>query len=194
MTVHRPDHLPDLAVITPRVFEDERGYFLELFNQSTFLAEGLEIPVVQTNVSQSRQNVLRGLHYQWPNPQGKLVTCLQGQIWDVAVDIRQGSPTFGQHHAVLLDDQDHRLFWIPEGFAHGFYTLSPTALVAYHVTAPYSQPDDAGIHYLDPELEILWPTTDQTIVSTKDKNLPGLHEVATGRVPQMSDLKRLGLF
>ena len=193
MTVFRPDSLPDLAVISPRVFGDERGFFFELFNHKTFQAQNLEIPIVQTNVSQSKQNVLRGLHYQWPNPQGKLVTCLQGEIWDIAVDIREGSPTFGQFHAEILNDQNHNLFWIPEGFAHGFLTLSPQALVCYHVSAPYSQSDDSGISFFDRDLNIEIPTPEATnlILSEKDQNLPTLQKA---KLPTMRELQDLGFY
>lgn len=182
MNVLRPDLIPDLAVLTPRVFRDDRGYFLELFNHPAFQSQNIKINVVQTNVSQSKKNVLRGLHYQWPNPQGKLVTCLQGEIWDVAVDIRQHSPTFGQHYALTLSRRNKKSFWIPEGFAHGFLTLSSTALVAYNVTALYSHPDDAGIHYQDPTLNIPWPQADY-LLSEKDKSLPELSKVPEGRLP-----------
>ncbi len=188
MQVIRPTHLPQLAIITPRVFEDSRGHFFELFNQTAWSNHGLDIDVMQTNVSQSSKGVLRGLHYQWPNPQGKLVTCLQGEIWDVAVDIRPSSPTYGLHHAEILSQENKKLFWIPEGYAHGFITMSESAVLCYHTTAPYSHPDDRGIHFQDQELNIPWPNL-QPLLSDKDTNLPNLKEVAIEHLPKIQPYK-----
>lgn len=192
MTILRPDSLPDLAVVTPSVFGDSRGEFFELFNQRAWAEDGLNLKPVQTNASRSTQDVLRGLHYQWPNPQGKLVTCLEGEIWDVAVDIRVGSSTFGQYHAESLSADNHKLFWIPEGFAHGFLTLSSTALVVYHVTSSsYSKQDDRGIHYLESEISVPWPKTDGLIISEKDQTLPSVKEAI---LPHLTDLQALGFY
>ena len=114
--------LPGCILVEPQVFGDARGFFYESFNRDRFREAGLDLQFVQGNVSRSARGVLRGLHYQWPNPQGKLVTVLEGEVWDVAVDIRRGSPTFGQWTAVTLNADNKRHFWIPEGFAHGFVT------------------------------------------------------------------------
>lgn len=185
MIIHRPP-IQGLAVIEPNVYADERGFFFELFNSPFLQSEGIDIKVVQTNVSKSTQGVLRGLHYQWPNPQGKLVTCLQGEVWDVAVDIRQDSPTFGQYHAEILSEQNHKSFWIPAGFAHGFLTLSEEALFVYHVDAPYDQPNDRGIHHADPTIKVPWPHTARTpILSPKDQALPQLNQVQPQHLPKL---------
>lgn len=182
MNIFRPENLSQLAIITPKVFEDARGFFFELFNQNALQNHGLNIQAVQTNVSHSSKGVLRGLHYQWPNPQGKLVTCLQGEIWDVAVDIRPASPTFGLFHFEILSSENKKLFWIPEGYAHGFLTLSDSALVCYHTTAPYSHPDDRGIRFDDPQIAIPWPTLDVNL-SEKDEQLPILENLNSSELP-----------
>src|SRR5690606_36754192 len=129
--------LPGCVVIEPKVFDDERGFFYESFNQDRLAAHGLSPVFVQANVSHSARGVLRGLHYQWPGPQGKYVSVLAGEVWDVAVDIRRGSPHFGHWTAVVLSADNRRHMWIPEGFAHGFVVLSEQALVSYLCTATY---------------------------------------------------------
>ena len=129
--------LPDCVVLEPQVFGDDRGFFYESFNRDKFVAVGLPAQFVQGNVSRSARGVLRGLHYQWPNPQGKLVSVLEGEVYDVAVDIRRGSPTFGQSVGVMLTADNHRHFWIPEGFAHGFCVVSEFATFTYQCTALY---------------------------------------------------------
>ena len=174
--------LPGCVVIEPAVFTDARGFFYEGWNQARFAQHGLAPRFVQSNVSSSSRGVLRGLHYQWPHPQGKLVSVLEGEVYDVAVDIRRGSPTFGQSTAVLLSAQNKRHFWIPEGFAHGFVVLSDRALFNYLVTAPYDKTADCGIRWNDARLGIDWPVSDP-LLSEKDAVAPFLSDVAEERLP-----------
>lgn len=174
--------LPGCLVLEPRVFEDERGFFYESFNADKLREAGLDLQFMQGNVSQSARGVLRGLHYQWPKPQGKLVSVLQGEVWDVAADIRVGSPTFGQWAAVLLSGENKRHFWIPEGFAHGFVVLSESALFTYLCTETYDAQADAGIAWNDPQLAIDWPVADP-LLSAKDAAAPLLADVPQSRLP-----------
>jgi dTDP-4-dehydrorhamnose 3,5-epimerase len=174
--------LPGCVVLEPQVFGDERGFFYESFNRDKLAAIGLPSGFVQGNVSRSVRGVLRGLHYQWPKPQGKLVSVLEGEVWDVAVDVRRGSPTFGQWTAVVLDAENKRHFWIPEGFAHGFVTLSDTALFNYVCTDTYDSDADAGIRWNDATLAIDWPVA-SPLLSGKDAKLPFLADIAPERLP-----------
>jgi len=174
--------LPGCVVVEPQVFGDARGYFFESFNSDKLAVHGLELKVVQVNVSSSSQGVLRGLHYQWPNPQGKYVSVSEGEVWDVAVDIRRGSPTFGKWAAVVLNAENKRHFWIPEGFAHGFVVLSERAVFTYLCTATYDAKADAGIRWDDPALAIDWPVSDPQL-SDKDSRAPLLADVAVERLP-----------
>ena len=174
--------LPGCVVVEPRVLEDDRGYFYEAFNLERFAQHGLTPSFVQANVSYSKRNVLRGLHYQWPRPQGKYVTVLQGEAWDVAVDIRPSSPTFRHWTGVVLSGENRRHLWIPEGFAHGFVVTSETALFSYFCTAAYSASADAAIAWDDPDLAIDWPVS-HPIVSSKDKDAPTLAEIGLDRLP-----------
>jgi len=174
--------LPGCLVLEPQVFGDDRGFFYESFNQDKLAAIGLAPGFVQGNVSSSVRGVLRGLHYQWPRPQGKLVSVLEGEVWDVAVDIRRGSPDFGRWTAVVLSAENKRHFWIPEGFAHGFVVLSERALFTYLCTATYDRAGDAGIRWDDPQLAIDWPVS-APLLSDKDAKAPFLAEVAPERLP-----------
>jgi dTDP-4-dehydrorhamnose 3,5-epimerase len=174
--------LPGCVVIEPQVFGDERGWFFESWNRERYAAHGLDLQFVQGNVSRSARGVLRGLHYQWPNPQGKLVSVLEGEVWDVAVDIRRGSPTFGRWTAAVLSADNKRQFWIPEGFAHGFVALSEHALFTYLCTAPYDREADAGIRWNDPALAIDWPVAEPAL-SPKDAGAPLLADVPEVRLP-----------
>jgi len=172
--------IPEVKVLEPVVFEDDRGWFYESWNERLF-AEKVDSSVrfVQDNHSKSVQGVLRGLHYQTPNPQGKLVRCIAGKIWDVAVDIRRSSPRFRRWFGVELSAANRRQLWIPPGFAHGFVTLSDEAEVAYKATAFYSGEDDRAIRFDDPELGIEWPIeVDESTLSMKDKEAPLLRESA----------------
>ena len=172
-------------LVEPRVFGDERGDFFETWNQPRWAAEaGLDFDFVQSNVSRSRRGVLRGLHYQWPQAQGKLVTVLEGEAYDVAVDLRRGSPTFGQGVSVTLSSGNQKLFWIPEGFAHGFVVLSERAVFHYLCTAAYKREDDAGVRWNDARLAIDWPVS-EPLLSDKDAALPFLDEIDQGRLPEM---------
>jgi dTDP-4-dehydrorhamnose 3,5-epimerase len=174
--------LSGCVVIEPQVFGDERGWFFESWNRERYAAHGLDLQFVQGNVSRSARGVLRGLHYQWPNPQGKLVSVLEGEVWDVAVDIRRGSPTFGRWTAAVLSADNKRQLWIPEGFAHGFVALSEHALFTYLCTAPYDREADAGIRWNDPALAIDWPVADPAL-SPKDARAPLLADIPESRLP-----------
>ncbi|MEL7053079.1 MAG: dTDP-4-dehydrorhamnose 3,5-epimerase [Cyanobacteria bacterium J06588_5] len=163
--------IPEVLLFEPRVFEDERGFFLESFSQKVFdEAVGGHYDFVQDNHSSSGGNVLRGLHYQLEHTQGKLVRAVVGSIYDVAVDIRRGSPTFGQSVGQILSAENKQQLWVPPGFAHGFYILSKTAEVLYKATDFYSPAHERSIVWNDPALSIGWPTAGSTpIVSGKDK-------------------------
>ena len=174
--------LPGCLVLEPQVFGDDRGFFYESFNQDRLAAIGLSPRFVQGNVSRSSRGVLRGLHFQWPKPQGKLVSVLEGEVWDVAVDVRRGSPTFGQWSGVVLSAENKRHFWIPEGFAHGFVTLSESALFTYLCTDTYDPAADAGIRWNDGDLAIDWPVS-APLLSDKDSRLPFLADLAPERLP-----------
>lgn len=153
----RETELPGVLVIEPVVHADERGYFLESWRAEAYAALGIAEGFVQDNLSRSRRGVLRGLHYQEPQAQAKLVQAVRGRVFDVAVDIRRGSPRFGRWTGVELSDRDHRQLWVPEGFAHGFLTLSEEADVAYKCTAPYAAGCEHTIRWDDPALAIDWP-------------------------------------
>lgn len=174
--------LPGCVVIEPAVFGDDRGFFFETWNADRYGQLGLPDKFVQSNVSSSARGVLRGLHYQWPNPQGKLVSVLEGEVYDVAVDIRRGSPTFGRWAAVILSAENKRQFWIPEGFAHGFAVLSERAIFSYLCTAQYDKSADAGVRWDDAAIGIDWPI-DSPLLSDKDGKAPFLAEVAEDRLP-----------
>ncbi len=174
--------LPGCLILEPRVFGDERGFFYESFNADRLREAGLDLQFRQGNVSRSMRGVLRGLHYQWPKPQGKLVSVLEGEVWDVAVDIRRGSPSFGQWIAVVLSAENRRHFWIPEGFAHGFVTLSESALFTYVCTDTYDAAADANIAWNDGQLAIDWPIA-EPLLSPKDAAAPLLVDVPSERLP-----------
>ena len=174
--------LPGCVVIEPAVFGDSRGFFYESYNAEKFRQAGLDLRFVQANVSRSARGVLRGLHYQWPNPQGKLVSVLEGEVYDVAVDIRRGSPTFGQYAGVILSAENHRHFWVPEGFAHGFVVLSEFATFAYQCTNVYDAKADAGVRWNDAAIAIDWPVS-APLLSAKDEKAPFLADVAEDRLP-----------
>ncbi|MCB1050975.1 MAG: dTDP-4-dehydrorhamnose 3,5-epimerase [Acidobacteria bacterium] len=168
--------IPGLVLLKPKVFRDDRGYFLEAYNQRIYHQLGIKCDFVQNNQSYSTRGVLRGLHYQVNRPQAKLVQVVQGSVWDVAVDIRPNSPTFGQWEAVHLDAAEPSLFFIPEGCAHGFQVLSDAALFAYQCSDFYSPPDDRGLLWSDPALNIPWPIA-PPILSPKDTVHPRLEHL-----------------
>jgi len=160
--------LPGVLHIRPRVFGDARGFFLELFHAGRFAEQGLNLNFVQDNLSRSRQGVLRGLHYQIQHPQGKLVTCLQGEIFDVAADLRRSSPTFGKWTSVTLTGENHEMLYIPPGFAHGFYVQSESADVLYKCTDLYHPEHERTVIWNDAELGVRWPLTGAAVLSEKD--------------------------
>lgn len=170
--------LEEVMILEPRVFRDERGFFLETFNAGALAGTPLETEFRQDNHSRSTSGVIRGLHYQLVNPQGKLVHAARGAIFDVAVDIRAGSPTFGKWTGVELSDENLRSLWIPPGFAHGFCVLSETADVIYKCTTLYDPRDDHGVAWDDPEIGIAWPAA-SPVVSGKDAKWKRLREERT---------------
>jgi len=178
--------LPGVLIIEPKVFGDERGFFLETFHKQRYAeygipGEGLEF--VQDNHSRSRKGVLRGLHFQLENPQGKLVSAGMGAVFDVAADVNPDSPTFGQWVGVELNEDNHRQLWIPPGYAHGFCVLSDIADFQYKCTALYDPASDSGVAWNDPDLAIDWPI-DAPLLSDKDRALPTLKDAPRGRLPR----------
>ena len=168
--------IPDVLLIEPKRFEDERGFFAEIYKLSEFSANGISPTFVQDNHSHSVEGVLRGLHYQKdPRAQGKLVSVIKGRIFDVGIDIRRGSPTYGEWVGAILSHEDGRMLYIPPGFAHGFCVLSSEADVIYKVTTEYAPKLDRGIVWNDPMIGIQWPISDP-ILSSKDAGLPSLEE------------------
>lgn len=167
--------LPGVLVFEPRVFSDQRGFFVETFHQQRYQEAGLGKPFVQDNHSRSSKGILRGLHYQLNHPQGKLVRVVAGEVFDVAVDIRKGAPTFGQWFGTCLSGENHKQMYVPPGFAHGFCVLSETADFLYKCTDFYFPKDEYGIVWDDPKLAIDWPIQQPTL-SSKDAALPRLHE------------------
>jgi dTDP-4-dehydrorhamnose 3,5-epimerase len=176
-----PQRIADVLLFEPRVFADARGYFLETHNAARYTEAGLPV-FVQDNVSQSRRGVVRGLHYQHPNGQGKLVMALVGEIFDVAVDIRRSSPTFGRWVSALLSEETHAQLYIPPGFAHGFCALSETALVAYKCTTAYAPAAEGTVLFSDPDLAIAWPVA-EPLLSDKDRAGHRLRDIPADRLP-----------
>jgi dTDP-4-dehydrorhamnose 3,5-epimerase len=171
-----PTRLPAVIVVEPDVHRDERGFFLESYHADKYREGGVDAVFVQDNHSRSARRTLRGLHAQWRRPQGKLLRVLSGAIWDVAVDVRRGSPTFGQWVGEHLDAEAHRQLWVPPGFLHGFCVLSETAEVEYKCTAPYDPGGELGVRWDDPGIGIEWPVQDP-VLSGKDAAAPLLDEV-----------------
>jgi dTDP-4-dehydrorhamnose 3,5-epimerase len=172
--------LREVKLLTPKIFRDERGFFSETYNSKALVAAGIDCTFVQDNQSLSRaKGVLRGLHFQVaPHPQGKLVRVTRGAVFDVAVDIRQGSPTFGRHVSAILSADNWSQLWVPEGFAHGFCTLEPDTEVIYKVTDFYAPECDRGLAWDDPDLGIAWPLSrPQTILSARDRQHPRLRDL-----------------
>jgi dTDP-4-dehydrorhamnose 3,5-epimerase len=179
--------LPGVLVFKPSVFRDPRGYLLETHNKKRYREAGLKVDFVQDNVSGSGQGTLRGLHYQHPHGQGKLVEVLEGSVYDVAVDIRQDSPTFGQWYGITLTEEKHNQMYIPPGFAHGFYVLSKTTLFSYKCSDYYSPSTEGGILWNDPDLDIQWPLTGEPILSDKDGRFGKLADIPVEKLPRMED-------
>jgi len=163
-------NIADALIIEPQVFGDERGFFFESFNQRRLKElTGLDLTFVQHNHSLSAGNVLRGLHYQIRQPQGKLVRVIRGEVYDVAVDIRKSSPTFGKWAGVYLSAENKKQFWVPEGFAHGFYVVSESAEFIYLATDFYAPEHERVIAWNDPDLNVSWPLSDEPVLSDKDR-------------------------
>ena len=168
--------LPGVLIIEPKVFGDQRGFFLETFQAERYREAGITLPFVQDNHSRSQRGVLRGLHFQRTRPQGKLVSVSQGSVDDVAVDINPESPTCGQYVGVELSDENHRQFWVPPGYAHGFCVLSDIADFQYKCTDLYYPEDEGGLIWNDPEVNIPWPVADPKL-SAKDQSNPTLRQL-----------------
>ena len=171
--------IKDLYIIEPKVFGDDRGYFMESYNRRDFVEAGLDMRFVQDNESKSKKGVLRGMHFQTKFTQGKLVRVIQGEVYDVAVDLRKGSPTYGAWEGILLSSENKKQFYVPEGFAHGFLVLSDEAVFNYKCTNLYSPEYDGGLLWNDPDVGIEWPLDgiDEIILSEKDKNQKTLKEL-----------------
>ena len=180
MKIHTTE-IPGALVLEPKVLGDQRGFFLETYNQQRFEDAGIELTFVQDNLSYSQRGVLRGLHFQNPNAQGKLVQVLEGSVFDVAVDIRAGSPAFGKWVGVELSAENKQQFYVPPGCAHGFCVLSEAALFAYKCTDLYNPEADGGIAWDDPDIGIRWPIT-SPLLSAKDERAPRLRDLPTDRL------------
>ncbi len=175
-----PTAIPEVLIIEPKVFGDARGFFFESFNQKAFNgATGLSVNFVQDNHSRSAKGVLRGLHYQVKQPQGKLVRVVRGAVFDVAVDIRKGSPTFGKWEGVELTEDNHKQMWVPTGFAHGFVVLSDSADFLYKTTEYYAPEHERCIAWNDPEIGIQWPLMSEPSLSSKDQQGMALRDAVT---------------
>jgi len=177
-----PTSLPDVLIIEPHAFEDKRGFFMETYHQKRYEQFNIPCIFVQDNLSHSARGILRGLHYQLNYPQAKLIQVINGAIFDVAVDIRQGSPTFGKWTGIHLSDKNRCQMFVPEGFAHGFCVLSETADVLYKCTDFYAPDDEGGILWSDPNIGIEWPIADP-ILSEKDNNYSRLKDIPEGQLP-----------
>ena len=177
-----PCEIDGLFVIEPMVFADARGYFMETYNRRDLAEAGLDVSFVQDNQSMSKQGVLRGLHYQIRHPQGKLVRVIRGEVFDVAVDLRPDSSTYGKWHGEILSAENKKQLFIPEGFAHGFYVLSEEAEFCYKCTDYYHPGDEGGIRWNDPDIGVAWPLLEgrPVLLSAKDEKQPFLREVGKG--------------
>ncbi len=179
--------LPGVLIIEPQVWGDERGFFQEVYRANRYTEYGIPQPMVQDNQSFSRQGVLRGLHVQHPNAQGKLIQVYRGEVFDVAVDIRRGSPTFGQWVGATLSEENKRQFWIPPGFAHGFLVTGENALFTYKNTDYYSPETEFGVRWDDPDIGIQWPLDGKPELSRKDLTAPLLRDIPPDRLPGYED-------
>lgn len=175
--------LPGVLIIQPDIFKDKRGFFMETYHRKKYAEEGLDQSFVQDNLSYSIRGTLRGLHYQYPNAQSKLVQAVKGKIYDVVVDIRQGSPTFGQWTGVHLSDENKRQFFVPEGFAHGFCVISDTAFVIYKCSDFYTPESEKGLLWSDPDIGIDWPVK-EPLLSPKDIQCPNLKDIPSECLPE----------
>lgn len=176
-------NLPGVLILEPKVFQDPRGYFLETYSTERYNACGITLPFVQDNLSRSEAGTLRGMHYQLRHPQGKLVHVMRGKVLDVILDIRVGSPTFGQWLSLELSEDNHRQVYIPPGLAHGFYTLSEEAYFYYKCTDYYHPEDECGIAWNDSEIGIKWPLVKEPLLSPKDRNFSLLSKIPHHLLP-----------
>ncbi|HNX33478.1 MAG TPA: dTDP-4-dehydrorhamnose 3,5-epimerase [Kiritimatiellia bacterium] len=183
--------LEGVTLCIPQVFCDARGFFLETYHAAKYMEGGVRAVFVQDNRSCSTRGVLRGLHYQLHKPQAKLVTCIRGEIYDVAVDIRRGSPTFGKWSAAVLSETNHHQLFIPGGFAHGFCVLSETAEIMYKCSEFYDPRDDRGVRWNDPSFGIGWPVA-EPVLSAKDAVLPFLRDLSEEQLPKHGHEKNKG--
>lgn len=179
--------LPGVLVVEPKVFGDERGFFLETFQAERYAAHGIPGAMVQDNLSYSRRGVLRGLHLQWPHPQGKLVQVFAGEVFDVAVDVRRGSPTFGRWVGVRLSSANKGQLWVPAGFAHGFCVTSEDALFGYKCSDFYHPEHELGVRWDDPDIGIAWPLDGAPDLSPKDAAAARLRDIDPDRLPVYED-------
>lgn len=175
--------IPGVLILEPQFFGDSRGFFMETWRQERYADLGIKGPFVQDNLSFSTKGVLRGVHYQYPHSQGKLVSVVQGEVFDVVVDIRRNSPTFGQWTGVTLSGERHQQFWIPAGVAHGFCVLSETAYFMYKCTERYTPEAEGGIIWNDPDIGINWPLSETAVLSAKDQVYPRLKDVPQENLP-----------
>lgn len=188
MEIVPQEQLPEVLLIKPQVFGDERGYFKETFHAERYAAAGMRLPFVQDNLSRSRKGTLRGLHLQHPHGQGKLVSVVEGEVFDVAVDVRLGSPTFGRWTGAILSDKNHFQLYVPPGFAHGFCVTSESALFSYKCTDLYHPESELGVAFDDPELGIRWPVA-QPLVGQKDQQNPKLADIDQHKLPRYEDYR-----
>jgi len=178
-----PGKIPGLLIVAPDVYGDNRGFFTETWHQRRYAESGIDRVFVQDNLSRSVKGTLRGLHFQIRHPQAKLVQAITGELFDVAVDLRHDSPTFGKWEGVLLSDKNMRQLYIPEGFAHGFCVLSDTALFSYKCTDFYAPGDEGGLLWSDPDIGIEWPV-EAPILSDKDRTYPRLKDLGRDQLPR----------
>jgi dTDP-4-dehydrorhamnose 3,5-epimerase len=177
--------IPEVLLVEPRAFDDARGYLLVNWNAEAYAAHGIAGPFVQDNVSYSRRGVLRGLHVQHPGGQAKLVSVLRGAVYDVALDVRASSPTFGRWVGAELSEENHRQLYIPSGFAHGFLVLSDDAVVSYKVDAPYRPDAELSVRWDDPAIGIAWPSSVEPQLSPKDAAALTLGQIGPARLPDL---------
>ncbi|ESQ17196.1 MAG TPA: dTDP-4-dehydrorhamnose 3,5-epimerase [Chromatiaceae bacterium] len=175
--------LPDVVLIEPKVFGDARGWFYESWQRQRYAEAGIDEDFVQDNQSFSSRGILRGLHIQHPFGQGKLVQVIQGEVFDVAVDVRRGSPHFGRWTGAYLSGDNKRQLWVPKGFLHGFIVLSETSLFSYKCTDQYHPETEFGVRWDDPEIGIDWPNTDAPLLSVKDRQAPMLRDIPRSQLP-----------
>lgn len=176
--------IPDVKLVKPRFFPDDRGFFMQTYHERQYREAGIDVRFVQDNWSRSAKGVLRGLHYQLKNPQDKLVSILRGEVFDVAVDIRKGSPTFGKWIGAILSETNHHQLYIPKGFAHGFCVLSDQVDFVYKCSDFYTLGDEYGVRWDDPDIGISWPIND-VVLAEKDRNAPFLKDVPANHLPDL---------